>query len=71
MALGPGIIASCSDLADANGSSILTRDGSLGNGAEVRIDANCTPLTVSTQGGSGWSFAGSGSPEASTHRRIG
>lgn len=64
LALGPGFIASCSNPGDANASPTQTRDGSFGANAEVRIQADCAALTVSTQAGNGWSFAGSGSPES-------
>ena len=64
MAFGPRIVASCSDLNGASAAPTQTREGSFGGNAEVRITANCAVVTVTTQGGNGWTFAGSGSPDA-------
>jgi hypothetical protein len=64
LALGPGFVASCGGESATNVTPAQTRDGSFGGAAEVGLEANCTALTIATQGGSAWTFAGSGTPDS-------
>jgi hypothetical protein len=64
LALGPGFAASCGGGSDTNAGPTQTRDGSFGAAADVTVEANCAALTITTQGGSAWTFAGSGTPDA-------
>ncbi len=64
LALGPGFVASCGG---STGAAVptQTRDGSFEAQARVELDANCATLTITTQAGNAWSFAGSGDGDAS------
>lgn len=64
LALGPGFVASCGGGSDTNATPTQTRDGAFGSAAEVTLEANCAALTIITQSGSAWTFAASGTPDA-------
>jgi hypothetical protein len=64
LALGPGVVASCGGATTSDRPPTQMRDGAFGARAEVDIDANCAALAIATQAGSTWTFAGSGTREA-------